>query len=140
MKSVTGSALTIGSMSSNGSGASAMVAVAGAAGSLGLMLRVGQRSPGILLALFAVWVVSPFVGVALAGRWRVGKRATLYRVGLVLAVGSLAVYGYTAFGPPRAKPAAVFLMVPLVSWVVIGVVAAVGWRGRAASPRRVPEP
>src|SRR5262245_21009562 len=48
--------------------ASAQIAVvAGAGGSLGLMLYAGRRNPSwILLLLFAIWVLSPFVAAVLA--------------------------------------------------------------------------
>jgi hypothetical protein len=92
--------------------------VAGAAGSLGLTLRVGHRNNSrILLMLFGIWVLSPFIALVSAGvvskRWPVLTRATLYGVMLVLTLGSLAIYGGVALGPPRAKPAFVFLVVPL---------------------------
>ena len=37
--------------------------VAGAVGSVGLTLRAGQRSPRLLLVLFTIWVLSPFVAL-----------------------------------------------------------------------------
>jgi hypothetical protein len=120
--------------------AAAMIAVlAGAVGSFGLMLRVGQgNNSKVLLALFTIWVLSPFVAAgwahAVSNRWAAVTQATLYSVILVVALGSLIIYGGVAFGPPRAKPAAVFLMVPLVSWLLLGVVvpvaAVVGGRSR----------
>jgi hypothetical protein len=106
----------------------ALIAVlAGAAGSLGLMLRAGQRQNSrILLLLFGVWVLSPFVAAAWAHavskRWSAVTRATLYVVMLVLTVSSLAIYGDVALGPPRPKPAFVFLIVPLASWLLIAIV------------------
>jgi hypothetical protein len=106
----------------------ALIAVlAGAVGSVGLMLRAGHRNPSrLLLVLFALWVLSPFVALVLANmvskRWSVLTRATLYTVMLVLAVGSLAIYGDVAFGPPRTKAAFVFVVVPPASWLLIAVV------------------
>ena len=53
----------------------AMIAVvAGAGGSIGLMLRVGRRNDSrILLALFGIWVLSPFLALVFANvvsmRW-----------------------------------------------------------------------
>src|SRR6266700_2562256 len=69
--------------------------VAGAGGSVGLMLRVGHRNPSrILLVLFVIWVLSPFIALILADilakRWSVLTRATLYGVMLILTLGSLA--------------------------------------------------
>ena len=108
--------------------AAALIAVlAGAVGSVGLMLRAGHRNPSrLLLVLFALWVLSPFVALVLANmvskRWSALSRATLYTVMLVLAVVSLAIYGDAAFGPPRTKAAFVFVVVPPASWLVIAVV------------------
>jgi len=98
--------------------------LAGAGGSVGLMLLVGHRNNSrILLVLFAIWVLSPFMALLLANvtskRWSVHTRSTLYSVMLVLTLGSLAVYGYVALGPPTAKPAFVFLVVPMASWLLI---------------------
>ena len=111
--------------------AAALIAVlAGAVGSVGFTLRVGQRnSSKILLGLFTIWVLSPFVAAVWAHvvskRWAVVTRATLYSVMLVFTVGSLLIYGEVALGPPRAKPAAVFLMAPLASWLLIAIVVPV---------------
>lgn len=105
----------------------ALIAVlAGAVGSLGFLLRAGRRTPRLLLALFVFWVLSPFVALAWANvvskRWPVVTRAALYTVMLVLTLGSLAIYGAVVLGPLRAKPAFVFLVVPLASWLLIAIV------------------
>jgi len=108
--------------------AAGLIAVlAGAAGSVGLMLHAGRNNPSrLLLVLFAVWVLSPFLALVLANmvskRWSVVTRATLYTAMLVLTVGSLAIYGDIALGPPRPKPAFVFVVVPPASWLLIGIV------------------
>jgi hypothetical protein len=107
--------------------AAAMIAVvAGAVGSVGLMLRAGQRTPRFLLVLFVIWVLSPFVVLAWANivsrRWSVLTRATLYCVTLVLTLGSLAIYG-NLVSPPAGSPRAfVFVVVPPVSWALLAVV------------------
>ncbi len=108
--------------------AAALIAVlAGAAGSVGLMLHAGHRinSPGILRVLFALWVLSPFVVLVLANvvskRWSLLTRATLYSLMLVLTLGSLAIYGDVALGPPRAKTAFAFVVVPPASWLLIAI-------------------
>ena len=52
-----------------------LAVVAGAVGSVGLMLRAGRSTPRLLLVLFVIWVLSPFVALAWAnmvssvGRW-----------------------------------------------------------------------
>ena len=105
----------------------ALIAVlAGAAGSFGLMLHAGRRNDSrILLVLFTIWVLSPFVALVLADvvskRWSVLTRATLHSVMLVLTVGSLAIYGDVALGPPRAKTAFIFVVVPPASWLLIAI-------------------
>jgi hypothetical protein len=108
--------------------AAALIAVlAGAGGSVGLMLHAGRRNGSrILLVLFAIWVLSPFMALVLANgvskRWSVLTRATLHSVMLILTLGSLAIYGYVALGPPRAKTASVFVVVPPASWLFIAIV------------------
>ena len=98
--------------------------VAGAAGSLGLMLFAGRRNPSVLLiGLFAIWVLSPFVALAVANmrstRWSVTTRKVLYLVTLVLTLGSCALYADVVLRPPRATPASRFLVVPLASWLLM---------------------
>jgi hypothetical protein len=112
--------------------------VVGAAGSMVCMLRVGHRSGFILLALFTVWVLSPFVALVLADivsrGWSVRTRATLYSLMWVFTLGSLAIYGTVAFGPPRPKPAFAFLVVPFVSWLFMTIAVPLSaWVSRSAS-------
>ena len=101
-----------------------VAACAGAAGSLSLMVYVGRRNPSpLLLVIFAAWVIAPFLGVLFAGLvWKRGG-AMLHGLMPLLAAGSLAIYGWAAFGPPMAKPAGVFLVVPAASWLLIGAAA-----------------
>jgi hypothetical protein len=100
--------------------------VAGALGSVGLMFWVGHRNPSrVLLALFLIWDLSPFIGLVLADivsrRSSVLTRTTLYAVMLVLTLGSLALYGDVVWRP-RPQPAFLFLVVPLGSWLLMMVV------------------
>ncbi len=104
--------------------------MAGAVGSVGFMLRVGHRNNSrLLLMLFGIWVLSPFVALVFANVfWKPGSvltRATSYCVMLLIALGSLAIYGYVALGPPTAKPAGLFLVVPLASWLFIAATVTV---------------
>jgi hypothetical protein len=100
----------------------------GAGGSVGLFLYAGRhRHPGItVMVLFVIWVLSPFMLLALTDlvskRWSALTRAALYSVMLVLTLASWIIYGILAFGPPRAKMVAVFVMVPPASWVLIATV------------------
>src|SRR3989442_5306476 len=106
--------------------AAAIAVAAGAAGSVGLLLHAGQRidSPRLLMGLFAIWVLSPFVilvvGCLVSKRWSVLTRATLYGVMLVVTVASLAIYGVVALGPSRPKAAA-FVLVPPVSCLLMAI-------------------
>jgi len=101
----------------------------GAAGSVGFMLYAGHRvgAPRLLLGLFAVWVVSPFVVLALgyvvSKRWSLLTRATLYGVTPVVTVASLVIYGTVALGALRPKTA-VFVIVAPASWLLIATVVA----------------
>jgi len=100
--------------------------VCGAAGSAALMLWVGRRNPSrILLALFIIWDLSPFVGLVLADivskRWSVITRATLHSVMLILTLCSLALYADVVLRP-RPQPAFRFLVVPLGSWLLMTTV------------------
>ena len=101
--------------------------VAGGVGSLGLMLRAGQRTPRLLLALFIIWVFSPFMALLWANivskRWSVITRATLYCVTLVVTLGSLAIYGeLVVLRPPGSANAFLFVIVPPASWVLMAIV------------------
>lgn len=101
-----------------------VTALAGAVGSEVLMLRAGQRSPRILIFLFTIWVLSPFVALAWAivasKRWSALTRATLYSVTLVVTVCSLAIYGRrVVVAPPGSPNAFVFVVVSPASWLLM---------------------
>jgi hypothetical protein len=106
-------------------------------GSVVFTLMVGRHNESrVLVGLFTVWVLAPFIALGLADRssrrWSAPTRMALYGVMLILALGSLLIYGTVALGPLRPKPAAVFLIVPLGSWllalVVVPLVALVSRR------------
>jgi CDP-diglyceride synthetase len=93
-----------------------IITIAGALGSEALMLFVGRRNPSKpLLAIFTVWVLSPFALLLLAN-----ARAGLHTLTVIIAVSSLVAYGIVAFGPPQAKPAATFVFVPPISCLLVG--------------------
>lgn len=97
----------------------------GAAGSLALMFRAGQSAPRFLLVLFALWVVSPFVVLAIADalstRWSTFTRGALHAMTILVTILSLAGYAVVALGPPRQKNAPVFVLTPPLSWLLIGI-------------------
>lgn len=92
------------------------------------MLRAGHP-PFFLRVLFAVWVLSPFALLVLAETvskgWSLLTRAALHAVMLVITLGTLVIYSVVAFGPPRAQPAFVFVLVPPVSWLLTASVIAI---------------
>jgi hypothetical protein len=114
--------------------------VAGAVGSVGLILWVGRGNPSrVLLGLFVIWDLSPFIGLLLAEmvskRWSVITRATLHIVMLVVALSSLALYGDVVLRP-RPQPAFMFLVVPLGSWLFMTIVVPIAALISARRSRR----
>ena len=110
--------------------AALIAATAGAAGSVALTLHAGRRNHSrLLLILFVLWVLSPFAALVWASviskRWPILMRATLYGVTWVVTLASLAIYGYVALGPPRAKTAFAFVVIPPASWLLIAIVVSI---------------
>ncbi|SRR5258706_11059992 len=103
-----------------------VVVLVGAGASLALMFRAGHNNKSVLLlGLFAIWVLSPFVALLVANivskNWSVLTRLALYILMLFLTFGSLVGYS-GVLSPPGTKPAFVFLVVPLISWLLIVIV------------------
>ena len=105
-------------------GVSSFVVMAGAIGSVAFTLHAGRSNHSFLLpVLFVVWVVSPFIlllvaNVVFTGRWTVRIRAWIYILTLIITITSSVIYS-GVLTPSGIKPAAVFLMVPLISWIFI---------------------
>jgi hypothetical protein len=103
-----------------------VVVLAGAGGALDMVLHAGRNNHSLLLPmLFVCWVLSPFVALLVANvaakRWPIQARVTLYGLMLFLTFGSL--LGYSGiFSPTGTKNAFVFLVVPLISWLLIAIV------------------
>jgi len=100
--------------------------VAGAGGSVGLLLSAGRRTPLFLLVLFVGWVLSPFLALGWAHkvskRWSALTRATLYWVTVVLALGSLAIYYWDpVLRPAGSARAFLFVLVPPASWLLMAI-------------------
>jgi len=99
----------------------------GAAGSVALTLYVGRsNSSRLLIGMFAVWVLSPFALLALLARRSQSRstktRTILYGLIVVIATGTLLIYGNVALGFPAGKKAFAFLITPAVSWLLTGIV------------------
>jgi hypothetical protein len=88
------------------------------------MLIAGRHNPSrLLLSLFALWVLSPFLALIAAIHWS-PTRAALFWVTLFVTLSTLAIYGYVALGPPRAQTAFVFVVVPPATWLLIATLRA----------------
>ena len=95
-----------------------------AAGSLACTLYAGRENKSVLLvAMFAVWVLSPFLGLAvaelMAARAPRGLASAIRASALVISIGSLALYVVAAASPPGHHKAFAFLAIPTVSWFAI---------------------
>ena len=111
---------------------------AGAIASLGFMFRTGhnERSP-LLIAMFTGWVLAPFAELLfaecrLARRWP-ARTTTKLRYGMIIVpTVSVLYYSGSIPMPEGSRPAAVYLLVPLASLLVIGA----GLLVRAVASRR----
>jgi hypothetical protein len=110
--------------------------VLGAVGSLALMFMHGRPS-AFLLILFTGWVLAPFMGLGwadrLSARWSPSSRTWLCYLMIVIAVGSLAIYGYdvaTSYGR-----AVLFVAVPIIAWALVLItIPIVVVAGRRSTP------
>ena len=105
--------------------AARIAVIAGAAGSLALMLRAGARQRSVvLILLFTGWVLSPFLGLALANlraaRWTSRMRTTLHATMVAASALCLTLYGMHAVRGAM-KAGFVYLVVPGAAWFLIGV-------------------
>jgi hypothetical protein len=111
--------------------AASIAVLAGAVGSVGFLLRATNRNPSqLLVALMAIWVVSPFVALLWANiaskRWSVLTRVSLYGVMLLVSLSSLGIYEADALWPRNSQGAFVFIAVPPVSWLFSALVVLAG--------------
>ena len=115
--------------------------VAGATGSIGLMYVAGSRAPWLLLAMFLVWVASPFVALSwalrAAPRWAAAAGATIDGTALVVAAASVALYA-RLIPAPRSPNAFIFIVGPLAAWFAIASAGLMAWRATAPSRSATP--
>jgi hypothetical protein len=94
--------------------------------SFGFTLHAGHNNRSVfLIILFLCWVSSPFIGLLtaclLSRRWPLVMRKVLFIGMILIAIGS--VVGYSGvLNPPGSKPAFIFLIVPLISWILIATI------------------
>jgi hypothetical protein len=115
--------------------------VLGAIGSLAFLINAGRTTPKPLLLLMGLWVLSPFValfaGNALSKRWSAGVQVALRRTIVVVAVGSIVLYALDTVRHIAGKPAAMYVLVPPVSWLLVAIVALSAFGSDKRSRRRV---
>jgi hypothetical protein len=105
----------------------------GSVGSIGFTLRAGANNRSILLvALFVIWVFSPFIALLIANiaskRWTDSARVVFFVLVIILTFGALGSYsGILAL--PGTKPAFRFLATPLISWLLIIIIIFLSRRG-----------
>ena len=113
-------------MARDGLRAGSLIAlVVGAIGSLGLWVHAAKHPPPLIIVLFVVWVLSPFIFLAIghvvSKRWTQGPQTALYWATLLVAVASILIYADDAVSHRTAHPAFVYTAVPPVSWLVSAV-------------------
>jgi len=90
-----------------------------------LTLRAGHSSPRLLLVVFLIWVLSPFVALAWANmistRWSRLTRTTLVGTSLFITLISLAFYSKIISPPAGSANAFIFIVVPLASWFLAAI-------------------
>jgi hypothetical protein len=110
--------------------AALIVLAVGATGSLVFMFREGQHTPRLLLVLFTVWVLFPFVVLLwvsmVSKRWLTLTRITLYCTMVIVALGSLAMYGKLVdVRPAGSANAFLFVALPPASLIFIAIVVSI---------------
>lgn len=105
-----------------------IAAAVGGAGSVTFLLQAGQRNSSLILlmVLFSIWVLSPFVVLMWAmlrsDRFTEAVRTTLYGAAIGLGLASLAIYSRLIDLKPAGSPNTfLFVAVPPVSWIVIAI-------------------
>jgi hypothetical protein len=100
------------------------IAIIGIMGSLVFMTHTGRDNKSILLILlFTGWVSSPYLALLItyfSNHWSESRRVRLYILMIVIAIGSLIVYS-GVFGIQGPHPAFVYIIIPLISWVMFGI-------------------
>jgi membrane-associated HD superfamily phosphohydrolase len=100
-----------------------ILVLTGAVVSLILTFHTGRKNNALILTLlFAVWVLSPYIAFLMSDviskSWSVLCRSALYCLMVVLTLVSLLFYS-GILRLPRVKPAFVFIVVPLISWILL---------------------
>ncbi len=109
-----------------------IAAVVGGAGSVTFLLQAGSRNSALILlvVLFSIWVLSPFIvllwAIFRSTRFPETTRSTLYGATIGLAFASLAIYSRLIDVKPAGSPNTfLFVAVPPASWAVIAIVMSI---------------
>lgn len=100
-----------------------VLVIIAAIGSLIFTIQAGHKNKSILLpVLFIIWVLSPYFALLVANfKYRYNSVAPRIMLnGLMIIISIVSLLGYSGIlNLSGAKPAAVFLITPLISWVII---------------------
>jgi hypothetical protein len=102
------------------------ILIAGACAALAFTLQAGQYNNSFLLIfIFAIWTLSPFcflIAASLISRfWQERYKLTLYISNIIITILSLLAYS-RIFSLPGTKPAFVFIITPLLSWIISAII------------------
>ena len=92
-----------------------------AAWSLCLMFIAGRTNKSVvLMILFTLWVGSPYVALFIITRKSILIPKQLNYLIFIITIGSVVFYttGYLSRGK---TPAFIFLLIPFISWLIIGI-------------------
>ncbi|HTD98483.1 MAG TPA: hypothetical protein VK668_04330 [Mucilaginibacter sp.] len=94
----------------------------GAIGSLVLLWMAGHNNSSvILMTLFTIWVLSPYAALLVVDRKSLIPNAQLRYLSIFIAGAAIFFYTLAHFTPSKT-PAFIFLLIPLLSWLVIFIV------------------
>jgi hypothetical protein len=104
-----------------------LVLVTSIVGAMVSMFAVGHRQPSvILMAMFFVWVLSPYVALWLANvraaDWNPPPRRQLQYATVLISLAALGRYLWVLVWPVVHQPASTFMIVPFISWLVVAMV------------------
>ena len=114
----------------------------GAIASVALLFYVGMRrgsnaAQPVVMILIGIWVLSPFLILYALNRIAPSKALSVTMI--MVPVISLTVYLWGAMGPIRSKPAAPFVVIPPVSWILIAISLVIArLAGKRSSRSRAP--
>jgi hypothetical protein len=99
------------------------ILIAGAAASAGMVYYMGRNNKSVLLILiFVAWVLGPFVALigahVISKRLPVRMRVTLPYHSFFITFASVVAYSGILL-PQGTKPAFIFIVMPVFSWVVM---------------------